>query len=372
MSASISHFRFFEVNRLVNSNEFITRPLSYLLSVFFLFNITSFMLISCISVASAASKDSYAATKYPIILVPGFGSTDKLFVIIDYWYGIPEDLRAHGANVYVSTSSALQRPDGDNGRGEQLLAYVKSVLAVTGADKVNLIGYSQGGLTARYVAAVAPELVASVTTIGTPHHGSELADYFDELFNQGLTLLLSRFMATFNNMVAFMTTGNPNQDMLAGLKSLTTSEVALFNKNYPSAGLAKRGACETGEEFETVGSERQYLYSWSGAAMKETRSIFGTKVIDTSVLPIIDAANLVDPSTKVMHYLGTVMVNRNSGTNDGMVSRCSSMFGRVISNQFNWNHFDQINQVLGIRGAYAENPLAVIRTHVNRLKMQGL
>lgn len=63
--------------------------------------------------------------------------------MIDYFYRIPEDLRAHGANVYLSTSSAFQRPDGPNGRGEQLLAYVKAVLAITGAEKVNLIGYSQ-------------------------------------------------------------------------------------------------------------------------------------------------------------------------------------------------------------------------------------
>ncbi|HHW4681050.1 MAG TPA: esterase/lipase family protein [Xylella taiwanensis] len=330
-------------------------------------------MLTGMDVASAASNDSYAATKYPIIFEPGFGATDKLFVLIDYWYRIPEDLRTHGANVYLSTSSALQRPDGRNSRGEQLLAYVKAVLAFTGADKVNLIGYSQGGLSARYVAAVAPDLVASVTTIGTPHHGSELADYYEEQLKQSPAgWLLSPVLAGLTNAFAFMATGNPNQDMLAALKSLTTSEVAVFNKNYPSAGLGKPGSCKGGAEFETFGSQRQYLYSWGGAAMKEKRSILGTKVIDTGVLSFIDAANFIDPTTKVLHRSGTVMIHRNSGTNDGMVSTCSSMFGKVISSHFNWNHLDQVNQILGIRGVYTENPLAVIRTHVNRLKMQGL
>ncbi|MCD8456011.1 triacylglycerol lipase [Xylella taiwanensis] len=312
------------------------------------------------------------ATKYPIILEPGFGATDKLFVLIDYWYRIPEDLRKHGANVYLSTSSALQRPDGRNSRGEQLLTYVKAVLAVTGAEKVNLIGYSQGGLSARYVAAVAPDLVASVTTIGTPHHGSELADYYEEQLQQNPAgRLLSPVLAGLTNVFAFMATDNPNQDMLAALKSLTTSEVAVFNKNYPSAGLGKLGSCQGGAEFETLGNQRQYLYSW-GAAMKEKRSILGTKVIDTGVLPFVDAANFIDLTTKALHRSGTVMIYRNSGTNDGMVSICSSMFGKVISSYFNWNHLDQINQILGIRGVYTENPLAVIRTHVNCLKMHCL
>ncbi|VEB43459.1 Lactonizing lipase precursor [Chromobacterium violaceum] len=51
-------------------------------------------------------------------------------------------------------------------RGEQLLQQVRRILAITGAQKVNLIGHSQGAPTARYVAGVRPDLVASVTTVG--------------------------------------------------------------------------------------------------------------------------------------------------------------------------------------------------------------
>jgi triacylglycerol lipase len=42
---------------------------------------------------------------------------------------------------------------------------------------VNLIGHSHGGLDVRYVAAVRPDLVASVTSVGTPHKGADLADF---------------------------------------------------------------------------------------------------------------------------------------------------------------------------------------------------
>ena len=41
------------------------------------------------------------------------------------------DLQQHGATVYVANLSGFQSDDGPNGRGEQLLAFVKQVLAVT-------------------------------------------------------------------------------------------------------------------------------------------------------------------------------------------------------------------------------------------------
>jgi triacylglycerol lipase len=65
-------------------------------------------------------------------------------------------------------------------RGEQLLARIEEILRETGPQKVNLIGHSQGSLTARYAAAKRPDLVASVTSVAGPNHGSELADYLHE------------------------------------------------------------------------------------------------------------------------------------------------------------------------------------------------
>ena len=52
------------------------------------------------------------------------------------------------AQVSATQSSEL--------RGEQLLRQVQQVIAITGAEKVNLIGHSHGGPTIRYVASVAP------------------------------------------------------------------------------------------------------------------------------------------------------------------------------------------------------------------------
>ncbi|RQS61909.1 triacylglycerol lipase [Burkholderia sp. Bp8963] len=325
--------------------------------------------------AATAPADDYAATQYPIILVHGLTGTDRYAGVLEYWYGIQEDLQQRGATVYVANLSGYQSDDGPNGRGEQLLAYVKQVLAATGATKVNLVGHSQGGLTSRYVAAVAPELVASVTTIGTPHRGSEFADFVQGVLAYDPTGLSSSVIAAFVNVFGILTSStlNTNQDALAALKTLTTSQAATFNQNYPSAGLGAPGSCQTGAATETVGGNTHLLYSWAGTAIQPTISAFGvTGAQDASTIPVVDPANALDPSTLALLGSGTVMVNRGAGQNDGVVSKCSALFGQVLSTSYKWNHVDEINQLLGVRGAYAEDPVAVIRTHANRLKLAGV
>ena len=87
------------------------------------------------AMAATAPADSYAATRYPIILVHGATGTDKYAGVLDYWYGIQADPQQNGATVYVANLSGFQSDDGPNGRGEQLLAYVKTVLAATGRPR---------------------------------------------------------------------------------------------------------------------------------------------------------------------------------------------------------------------------------------------
>lgn len=325
--------------------------------------------------AAAAAADTYAATRYPIVLVHGLTGTDRYANVLDYWYGIPRDLQSHGASVYVANLSGFQSDLGPGGRGEQLLAFVKEVLAATGAQKVNLIGHSQGGLSARYVAAVAPEVVASVTTIGTPHHGSEFADFVRRTMDKDPTGLTEPAIAQLANVLGALLSSNhsTNQNALAALQALTTSGVAAFNAAVPSAGLGAPGSCATGAATETVGGFTHYLYSWAGTAIEPKGSLFGVRgAKDTSLSGPLDPALFADPGTLALLGSGTVMVNRNAGSNDGLVSRCSALYGNVLSTSYHWNHLDEINQLFGLIGQNAEDPIAVIRTHANRLKLQGL
>src|SRR5690606_800467 len=120
----------------------------------------------------AHATSDYTQTRYPIVLVHGLFGFVSLFWI-DYFSDIPDHPRSGGAKVFVAQVSAANSTEV---RGEQLLAQVRNILAVTGASKVNLIGHSHGGPTARYVAGVAPQLVASVTSVGGVNRGSRVAD----------------------------------------------------------------------------------------------------------------------------------------------------------------------------------------------------
>ncbi|MFM0318685.1 triacylglycerol lipase [Paraburkholderia nemoris] len=343
-------------------------PLAVLLTI-----ATPVAIDRAVAATSTTSADDYAATRYPIILVHGLTGTDKYLGVLDYWYGIQSDLQQHGASVYVANLSGFQSDDGPNGRGEQLLAYVKQVLAATGAQKVNLIGHSQGGLTSRYVAAVAPELVASVTTIGTPHRGSEFADFVQDALQKDPTGLSTPIIGAFANIFGILTSSNhnTNQNAVAALQTLTTANAAAYNLRYPSAGLGAPGSCQTGAATETVNGNTHLLYSWAGSAIQPTSVLGIPGATDTSVAPI-DSANLLDPSTLVLYGTGTIMLSRQSGQNDGLVSVCSALYGKVLGTSYKWNHLDEINQLLGVRGANAADPMAVIRTQANRLKTQGV
>ncbi len=127
------------------------------------------------SQVTAKASSQYAKTQYPIVFAHGMAGfirvgTDQFG--LDYWYQILPDLARNGGNVWATRVSPLTHQE----FGVNNLEQVKEIQAITGADKVNLIGHSHGGPTIRYVAGVRPDLVASLTSVGAPHKGSPVGD----------------------------------------------------------------------------------------------------------------------------------------------------------------------------------------------------
>jgi triacylglycerol lipase len=282
----------------------------------------------------------YTQTKYPIVLAHGLGGFDELFGVYDYWYGIPFALTSGGARVFVTEVSQLNSTEA---RGEQLLAQVRQIIAITGKPKVNLIGHSHGGLDVRYVAAVRPDLVASVTTVGSPHKGAALADYLRaNVRNGSFTESVLGFFANQLGTVLGLLSGSSNpQDAIAALDSLTTAGLASFNARYPRG--VPTTAC--GEGAASVGGVR--YYSWSGTGVL-------TNALDISD-PALGLTSLVYPEA-----------------NDGLVGRCSSHLGDVVRDNYFHNHLDEVNQILGLTSIFEADPGSVFRSHANRLKNAGL
>ena len=296
--------------------------------------------LSLLTFTATQAADTYAKTKYPVVLVHGLLGFDAIGPV-NYFYGVPSALRNSGAVVFtpnVSQSNSTEL------RGEQLLQQLRSLKAQYGYVKFNLVGHSHGGNTARYVAAVAPDLVASVTSVGTPHAGSKTADGIKNFADAAhVTGLAVAVVDGLSNLIAFFSgsSGNP-QSSFAALQSLSTSGAADFNRRFPQG--APTTAC--GQGAEVVNGVRYHSYG-------------GTSVL-TNVLDVSDAV------------LGAGALFFGFEQNDGVVGQCSSHWGKVIRDDYPWNHLDEVNQAFGLRGLFSPDPVAMYRAQANRLKSLGL
>jgi triacylglycerol lipase len=291
--------------------------------------------------SSLFKKDTYTETRYPIVLAHGLFGFDDI-AGYNYWYQIPEELRRSGAEVYVSQVAAA---NSNEVRGEQLARQVESVMAATGASKVNLIGHSQGGPTVRYVASVYPHYIASATSIAGPHTGAKAADVL--LGVQDASPLTADVLGSIvNSAVGFLdliSGGGYDQSSLDALYALSTRGSAEFNAFHPEGLPANY--CDEGTELESNGVR---YYSWSGATPMTT---------------------LLDPSDLGMVALSLLYQGE---PNDGLVSSCSSHLGKVIRDNYRMNHLDEVNQIIGLVSIFDTNPKSVFRQHANRLKGKGL
>lgn len=288
----------------------------------------------------AALSDTYTQTQYPIVLCHGMAGFDKLFGVMEYFNGIESALRDGGADVYITHVPSF---DATEDRGEALLAQVEDIIARTGKAKVNLIGHSHGGLDIRYVAAVRPDLVASVTSIGSPHQGAELADFLRDNMSEGgfSEAVVSALANSLGTLLGLLSGHTSPQDSVAALESLTSEGMAEFNGTYP-AGLPSSWCGQGPAEVDGI-----RFYSWSGTGVI-------TNILDVSDVSL-GVASLV-----------------YSESNDGLVGRCSSHLGQVIRDDYKMNHLDEVNQLFGITAMFSTSPKSVFRSHANRLKNAGL
>ncbi|MBQ8359676.1 MAG: alpha/beta fold hydrolase [Oscillospiraceae bacterium] len=162
--------------------------------------------------------------KYPILLVHGMGFRDN--DRIGYWGRIPNALKEAGCDVYFG----YQDSNADIETNAECLARrIDQIIGQTGAEKINIIAHSKGGLDCRYALSIlgAGNKVASLTTISTPHHGSKTMD------------LLMRFpdpLIRFAGLCAdcwFRLLGDKNPNSYKVFRALTTEAAEKFNASTP-------------------------------------------------------------------------------------------------------------------------------------------
>lgn len=165
------------------------------------------------------------ATKYPVLLVHGlFFRDSRLF---NYWGRIPAELKKNGARVFYGEHDSA-RPVAES--AAELADRIEWILKKTGAEKVNVIAHSKGGLDMRYAISclgVAP-YVASLTTINTPHNGCIFAN---KLLKKTPEHLAHRIAHIYDTIA--QKAGDEHPDFLAAVQDLTDEACIARNEKMP-------------------------------------------------------------------------------------------------------------------------------------------
>lgn len=162
---------------------------------------------------NSRKSEELCKTKYPILLVHGVFFRD--FRYFNYWGRIPKDLEQNGATIFYGNHQSAASVENS---AKELLFRIEEILRETGAEKVNVIAHSKGGLDTRYAISMlgGDKYIASLTTVNTPHRGCLFADY-----------LLSKIPEKQKNFVAnaynktLKKLGDYNPDFISAVTDLT-------------------------------------------------------------------------------------------------------------------------------------------------------
>lgn len=175
-----------------------------------------------VELENARKQSEICKTKYPVLMVHGIFFRDWQY--FNYWGRVPASLIENGAEIYYGnqqSASSIERS------ATELRDRILEIIKETGAEKVNIIAHSKGGLDSRYAISCLgmDRYVASLTTINTPHKGCDMVDFLLEKAPAGFVSFLCR---RYNGI--FTKLGDNKPDFLAGVNDLRASSAVGFNE----------------------------------------------------------------------------------------------------------------------------------------------
>lgn len=272
-----------------------------------------------------------SSAQYPIVLAHGFMGWGR-GRWLDYFYDIPETLHEAGFSVFAAVVDPVASSEV---RSRQLLAFVDEVRDCLCADKVNIIGHSQGGLDARMLIGPLNRLdaVASITTVASPHLGFQLAD--DVLANRGLGPSFLDALAVLASRLAHGPAVE-EANLRATLGSMSIETRSAYNDMYPDPPSVP-------------------IFSFAGFTGLLSN---GSPVCARGERPSPSRGDIVEPA--LLPMFGILGGPRTA--NDGLLPTDSCVWGRFMG-CIAADHFDQIGQVSGLsdrfdfRNFYREHAL---------------
>ncbi len=289
---------------------------------------------------------------YPIVLAHGFFGFED-FAGADfasYFYRVRERLLEEGETEVFTP--AVDPFNDSTHRGAQLLAHVEAIVRTTGRDKVVIVAHSQGGLDARYVASVRPDLVAAVVTISTPHRGTPIAaDVLRAVDRRLLRPIVDAVGQIFGRPL--YEAADADTSLIAALRQLGPEGARRFTERYPDGegvryySLAGRSdGLLDDEDCLADGPTPAFVRRWSSER---------------------------DPIDPLFTLTEAILDGDGHVRNDGMVRVRDARYGRFLG-CIPADHMDEVGQVLGDRpgGDNRFDHLAFYVDLVHWLRAHGL
>lgn len=230
-------------------------------------------------------------TRHPVVLLHGLGGAET-FGEMNYYFQVREVLEPLGYALHSPEVSPFSTPEA---RALEWEAHLDALVAEGAGRRFNLIAHSQAGLDARYLVSGLdrPDLVASVVTIGTPHHGTYLGDLFHGLVEDEtvdgdwVDLGAAAFAELFG-------LGGYDDSLVDAMGSMTEAAMADFNTQH-------------------LDHEDVYYASWAGVSCGALEFSCQAKC----------GGEIVDPALATTYFILWL----KGAPNDGMVPLESAMWG---------------------------------------------
>jgi triacylglycerol lipase len=266
------------------------------------------------------SEDAGTRKAYPIVLAHGLDGFKNIGPL-EYYYGVPEALRADGHDIWVAQVDAYNSSEV---RGAELQTFVESVLMQTGADKVNLICHSQGALDCRYVASNIGSHVGAVVNIAGPNRGDPVADVATQALPGPTQDAVAALLSLFGGVIDG---GAGNQNAKAAIDALSSAGAAAFSAAHPD-------------------DPRVAYYSIAG----RTNKALGDQDCGTATpVPFISRYDQYVSNVNPLLSATAGIINSSftpPPTNDGLVTVASAKWG-VFLGCIPADHLEEIGQIGG-------------------------
>jgi triacylglycerol esterase/lipase EstA (alpha/beta hydrolase family) len=286
--------------------------------------------------AACLSGCDKRATRFPIVLLHGFGGWDTILGSLDYFYGVEGELEGRGYDVHCPTADAVNDTPT---RAAQFLEQLEEVLASTKARKLNLVGHSQGGLDARYIISTLGfgDRIASLVTISTPHQGTIVAD----ALLGDLPVSTALLSALFDAWGAIL--GGSEADTRTAFGQLTTTRIR--------------------DEFNPANPDEPGIVYWSYAGRSCGTLDFACQSGNSG--------EVVDPMLIVSYEFLAGGEGDGYGPNDGLVPVESAHWG-TFQGEIPGDHWDEIGQLADAGPGGPFDHLAFYADIAARLHAAGL